>query len=286
MKLDDVWELEKSIKDERILKLRSKENLDIKAFFKKPRSKHPVHKSIFFVNELTCYHLGICLNFPINRVLMASFQDEIGLFSYFFEDNLLQFYDSVYKHSSNPNYNFDGCFYIIKSHEVQHIMRLDALKELFVFDQWVYALDRRPNNVMVERCKNNNSRLWAVDHEHSLNNGPDETHPSYRLEDVEAKVLRGICHPTQMTYGIRNLAEIDNAMRRIESFSDDEIDRVVNSITDQVLNKYKVDSESEYSVQSNSKIIEKILKGRKERLRKLIDDCWLDWRTEVNSDIL
>lgn len=115
--------------------------------------------------------------------MIASFLDEIGLFSpNFFEKNLMQFYVRVRKRSVDPN--------------------------------WVYALDRRPNNVMMEEHLDK-LHLWAVDHEHRLNNCPDEDHPSYRLEDEKRIALKGICHPTQMAYGIRKLFEIENAIRRI-----------------------------------------------------------------------
>lgn len=67
LRLDDEWEPERTIKDERVFKLRSKEDPQNKGFFKKPRSKDSACKSIFLINELTCCYLGIHLNFPLTK---------------------------------------------------------------------------------------------------------------------------------------------------------------------------------------------------------------------------
>ena len=286
LRLNDKWEVERSIKNERVFELKSKENSRNKAFFKKPRSKNSACKSIFLINELTCYYLGTRLDFPINKVLVASFLDEIGLFSpNFFQENLMQFYVPVHKSSSDPEYNFDGNFYTIKPDGMQQILGLHKLKQLFVFDQWIYALDRRPNNVMLER-QYDELYLWAVDHEHTLNNGPDEIHPSYRVEVEIHRALRGKCHPTQMTYGIRSLSEIENAIRRIERISNKEIAQSVDMITDDVLTALKIGMQSRFLVLNNSYGIKEILKIRKKSLRKLINDCWQNWRRQTDLEML
>ena len=143
--------------------------LEQKAIFKKIRLEGGIPVFTEMVNELVCNALGKRLGIPIvNTILGVLPTQGIGLFSILLGEQPF-----------NPN----------DINLKNNISNISKLKDLFVFDQWIYNDDRKAVHIMIgaEPTAPEVPVLYAYDHGHTLNGYLGE---KWTLETLTDDILK------------------------------------------------------------------------------------------------
>ncbi len=216
------------------------------ALFKMVREEQGNKVLTEMANEIICWELGKGLEVHIAEIFLGVFSLKgLGLFSIWVGKDPLNIQD--------PN-------------QTSNLSNYSKLKELFVFDQWVYNFDRGQRHFVVGEDHQNTGKLIVkgIDHGHSLNdyNGQKlQANPQLLLEPASGFYFDG---------GFSNTLELKNIVEKIEAITDQEIDRIVEYATTTIKNFNPSQSELA-KVQDNEQHIKNILKSRRNNLRNIIE---------------
>lgn len=218
-----------------------------RAIFKKIRVEGGIIQFVEMSNELICNSLGKHIGIPLVTTFLGILPSEgIGLFSIVIGEQPFNPSDSNLK---------------------SQITNLNKLKDLFVFDQWIFNDDRRADHIMIgaEPTEPTKQILYAYDHGHTLNGYQGQ---KWTLETLSDDVLKSV---GQVIFdsGINNYAELTETISRIKSLSDNDIDNVINYAiwTISQLNPGPQDMDR---VTNNAQVINKILKKRRDNIEEII----------------
>jgi len=271
--LEDV-KVVQELKENRVFKV--KDQADGRYFvIKILRPEGPERESISLVNELVCFRLGDKLEVPVAETRPIAFRGKVGLCRPWFEKNICEWYEKIGsdRFMRDLRYNCTH-FWTVREPYIERLQK-SALKEILVFDQWVWALDRVPHNVMT----NQDLELKAIDYEHSLSDGTGVSYPEYYRNVTQVLRSTERCHPTQMSHGVGDRSQIQKIVDRIEHLNRNEIKNIVLGVTDDVLNcQQQIGGKiGQENIRSKSIIIVKILLVRRDNLSKLMRDLLDSW---------
>lgn len=216
-----------------------------RAVFKKIRVEGGIIQFVEMVNELICNSLGKRIGIPlVNTFLGILPQEGIGLFSILLGEQPYNPTDQGLK-SQIQNHN--------------------KLKDLFVFDQWIFNDDRRADHIMIgeEPTKPGKRLLYAYDHGHTLNGYQGQ---KWTLETLTDEILKSI---GQVLFDseINSYAELSDVISRIKSVSDKEIDTVIEHSIGTIL-QFNLKQEDMRRINNNAQVINRLLKSRRENIEK------------------
>jgi len=222
--------------------------LEQKAVFKKIRleSGKPIFTEM--INEIICNSLGKRLGIPIVSTILGVLPTQgIGLFSIL-----------IGEQSFNP-----------EDENLNRFSNIAKLKELFVFDQWIYNDDRKAMHIKTGiEPASNDEVLYAYDHGHTLNGYQGERWTIETLTDEVLKI------PSQVLFDskINNYDELKSTISNIKLVSDSEIDKAIGD-ADSTIHEYNVPEDESNKVRKNNEIIKKLLQTR----RDFLDDIIKTW---------
>jgi len=223
-----------------------------KAIFKQIRVEGGKMLFVEMLNELVCHSLGKRLGIPlVNTILGILPTQGLGLFSILLGEQPF-----------NPN----------DANLKSEISNISKLKELFVFDQWIYNDDRRADHIMIgsEPTLPNIKVLYALDNGHTLNGYNGQKWTLETLNDDILKAVGQVCFDS----GISNYTELANIISKIKSLKEDDIDKIIDDAVG-VLEQFRLTAEELTQVKNNAEILKKMLKKRREYIEEIIK-TWCD----------
>ncbi|MGI0026792.1 MAG: hypothetical protein ACREAD_03000 [Nitrosopumilaceae archaeon] len=216
------------------------------ALFKIAREEQGEKILTEMANEIICWEFGKRLEIPIAEIFLGVLTGKgLGLFSIWVGTQPLNVEDK---------------------NQISNLSNYDKLKELFVFDQWVYNYDRGQRHFVTGQDPTNAGKLITkgIDHGHTLNdyNGTKlQSNANLLLEPASGFYFDG---------SFNNTLELKPIVEKIEKISDKEIDEIISFATDTIIKFNPTQLELE-KVQSNEQHIKNILKSRRTNLRTIIE---------------
>jgi len=217
------------------------------AIFKKIRVEGGSFQFVEMSNELICNSLGKRVGVPLVTTFLGILPPEgVGLFSIV-----------IGEQPFNPSDN-----------ELKlKITNVNKLKDLFVFDQWIFNDDRRADHIIVgtEPTRPDKQILYAYDHGHTLNGYQGQKWTSETLTDDVLKSVGQVIFDS----GIINYGELVEVISRIKSVSDREIDTFIDYAID-TISQLGPSQEDMVRVANNSQVVNKLLKKRRDYIEEII----------------
>ena len=221
--------------------------LEQKAVFKKIRLQGGIPVFTEMVNELVCNSLGKRLDIPVVDTILGVLPTQgIGLFSIVLGEQ-----------------PFDPT----DTNMINNISNSSKLKDLFVFDQWIYNDDRKAVHIMrgTEPTAPGVLVLYAYDHGHTLNGYLGE---KWTVDTLTDDILKT---PGQVIFDshISSYSELEPTISKIQAITDEEIDKVIGD-AESIILEFDVPTEEMNRVRINGQVIQKILKSRRDYLVEIV----------------
>lgn len=147
------------------------------------------------------------------------------------------------------------------------ISNLSKLKDLFVFDQWIFNDDRAMRHIIVgtEPSSPASTVLYAYDHGHTLNGYKGQKWTTASLTDEQTKAIGQVYFDS----GIKGYTELEDIIAKTKGVSDGQVDSAINNSID-AISHFKVTADELERVTANAEVVRKLLKRRRDFIDEII----------------
>lgn len=148
------------------------------------------------------------------------------------------------------------------------ISNIGQLPGLLVLDQLIFNTDRREDHVMLtgDPRKGERSEWYAIDHGHAFN-GPD----GGGADAETSKKMAGSLAPIRIDYRVRNAADVEPYLSRVEEMTDERIDQILADILRRLL-RYSLPPDVRARLEFRAVVVAELLKFRRNRIRILLGE--------------
>lgn len=248
---EETWRLETGGPDDHLTRLTSTSGR--KAVFKQPRDADAAYKPIELANELLAYKLAIRIGLPVTETRLLNLNGHFGILSVIQSE--INWSQAPESHKTSPN-------------------NAALLRLLLVFDLWIANTDRKPDHVIFLMDGN----FYPIDHSHVFN-GCTHSELKWSLEtvnDVSKFPLKTFPHPCEGL--VKNYAELEPAIIKIEAISDVEIDATVEESLGEVCTITQLDEET--ILRTNFATVSALLKSRRNSIHAIVREwCMVKGKT-------